>query len=51
MDKTTDKEYEYCLRCGRRLKKDKARKLGYGPACFKKVNKQHRYKLFTLDSK
>ena len=40
------KEYEYCLRCGRKLKNDKARKLGYGSICIKKINTQVRNRLF-----
>lgn len=31
------KEYEYCLRCGRKLKSKDAREIGYGPKCFKKM--------------
>ena len=30
-------EHEYCLRCGRKLKKPDARALGYGAACYKKL--------------
>lgn len=29
--------YEYCLRCGRKLKSEKAKQLGYGPHCYKKM--------------
>lgn len=32
-----EKEYDYCLRCGRKLKNPNARKLGYGSVCFKKM--------------
>ena len=31
------KEHEFCLRCGRRLKNEEARKLGYGKVCFEKM--------------
>ena len=31
-----DKEYDRCLRCGRKLKNPDARKLGYGAVCWKK---------------
>jgi len=31
------KEYEFCLRCGRRLKNEEHKKLGYGPTCYKKI--------------
>lgn len=34
------KEHEFCLRCGRRLKKLQARELGYGPVCWQKVQNQ-----------
>ena len=27
------KEYKYCLRCGRRLKTEEARLIGYGRVC------------------
>ena len=32
------KEYEFCLRCGRRLKNSEHKKLGYGPTCYKKIS-------------
>ena len=44
--KIQPKEYEYCLRCGRKLKKEEARKIGYGPVCEKKAKKLHNKKLF-----
>ena len=31
------KEYEFCKRCGRKLRNPDARKLGYGAVCFKKM--------------
>lgn len=30
------KEYEYCKRCGKRLKTLENRLIGYGPVCYKK---------------
>lgn len=30
------KEYEYCLRCGRKLKSHESRMIGYGTICLKK---------------
>ena len=30
------KEYEFCLRCHRKLKKEEARKIGYGKICYEK---------------
>ena len=32
-----NKEYDYCLRCGRKLKNLDARKIGYGTVCYKKM--------------
>lgn len=32
-----NKEYEYCLRCGRKLKNPLARQKGYGAVCEKKL--------------
>ena len=29
-------EYNYCLRCGRRLKNPEYKKLGYGKICYEK---------------
>lgn len=49
---TENKEYEFCLRCGRKLKNPKTRLIGLGPTCHKKVlqeNVQSR-KLFTAQS-
>lgn len=43
-----DKEYEYCLRCGRKLKSDKTRKQGYGIICYKKIKVKQKNRLFTL---
>ena len=31
------KEFDRCLRCGRKLKKPEHRLLGYGPNCYKKM--------------
>ena len=33
------KIYKRCLRCGRKLKNDEARKIGYGKICFEKSKK------------
>lgn len=40
------KEYEYCLRCGRKLKNPDARRIGMGVICQKKVEKKKIKKLF-----
>ena len=33
-------EFEFCLRCHRKLKNEEARKIGYGKVCLKKVKEQ-----------
>ena len=44
-----DKEYEYCLVCGKRLKKTEYRLIGVGPECQRKlINKRNNTKLFKL---
>jgi hypothetical protein len=43
------KEYAYCLRCGRKLKNEQAKKIGYGAICLKKLQtKKHYMKLFNI---
>lgn len=32
-----EKEHDYCLRCGRKLKNPEARQKGYGPVCERKM--------------
>ena len=39
------KEYEYCLRCGRKLKSVETRRKGSGIVCEKKMRVKHRKKL------
>lgn len=39
-----NKEYSRCLRCGRKLKNEEARKIGYGKICLKKVKKDKKIK-------
>ena len=41
-----DREYEYCLRCGRKLKSDKARQQGYGQVCLRKIKIKQKNRLF-----
>ena len=41
-----EKEHEYCLRCGRKLKKPEARKIGYGTICEKKMRVERQKRLF-----
>lgn len=43
------KEYDYCLRCGRKLKNPKSRLIGYGIVCEKKMQSEQKKQLF--DSK
>ena len=44
----SDKEYEYCLRCGRKLRSDKTRHQGYGDTCLKKMRSKQKNRLFTI---
>jgi hypothetical protein len=44
--KKQEKEYQFCLRCGRRLKSPETRLKGYGLVCEKKIKQQHKNKLF-----
>lgn len=41
-------KHQFCLRCGRKLKKEEAKKLGYGPTCWKKLEEERnkKHKLF-----
>lgn len=32
-----EKYHKVCLRCGRKLKSEESRKLGYGAVCYKKM--------------
>lgn len=41
-----NKEYEYCLRCGRKLKTKESRLRGYGDICYKKHLIKHKNTLF-----
>lgn len=40
------KEHEYCLRCGRKLKNPIARLQGYGVVCARKMQTEQKKKLF-----
>jgi len=40
------KEHEYCLRCGRKLKNPQARLKGFGVTCEKKMKKAKKGRLF-----
>ena len=43
------KDHEYCLRCGRKLKNSQARELGYGKICYRKLMTDYSKKLFSGD--
>lgn len=43
-----DKEYQFCLRCGRKLKNPEARKLGMGKVCERKTEVKARQNLIDL---
>lgn len=43
-----DKEYNYCLRCGRKLKNSKARQAGYGDICLAKIQQLSKTPLFNI---
>ena len=42
------KEYDRCLRCGRKLKKSEYRLRGYGKICWEKIIVKNSKKLFTF---
>jgi hypothetical protein len=44
-----DKEYNYCLRCGRKLKNPKARQAGYGDVCLVKIQQLSKTPLFNIN--
>ena len=46
-----EKEHEFCLRCGRRLKTTENRIRGYGETCFKKRKRNRQAKLFNITRK
>lgn len=46
-----NKEHEFCLRCGRKLKNLKAREIGLGPVCARKLKQENEQskKLFPTE--
>jgi hypothetical protein len=43
-------EYKCCLRCGRKLKSEESKKLGFGKVCWEKwQNETASKKLFEID--
>ena len=45
------KEHEYCLRCGRKLKSEKSRMIGYGAVCESKMRSEKSRQLFKVDDR
>ena len=43
-----NKEYDKCLRCGRKLKTSETRKRGYGDTCWKKIKTFQKRRLFDV---
>lgn len=43
------KEHDFCLRCGRKLKNPKAREIGYGVVCEKKMKVEKYKQLFSTN--
>lgn len=46
MKEKEEKLYQKCLRCGRQLKTEEAKKAGYGKICLKKIQHDKTKKLF-----
>ena len=47
-EKGNVKEYNYCIRCGRRLKSEENRKRGMGKICYEKYLKQKRNGIYRI---
>lgn len=45
------KEFNYCLRCGRKLKNPKARQIGYGDICLAKIQHSSKTPLFKTEGR
>ena len=46
-----NKEYSNCLRCGRKLKSEESKKLGFGKICFEKLQHETEAKeLFDVEN-
>lgn len=46
---SSNKEYNYCLRCGRKLKTEETRLLGMGKVCAEKSKHDTRRRLFDAN--
>lgn len=42
-----NREHEFCLRCGRKLKNPQARELGYGKICYRRMKMDCGKRLFN----
>ena len=42
----SENNHTHCLRCGRKLKNEKAKQLGYGVICYKKIQNNKKPRLF-----
>lgn len=45
------KDHEFCLRCGRKLRNPDARQVGYGAVCLRKMKVERSRQLFDADGK
>ena len=43
------KDHEFCLRCGRKLRNPQAREIGYGAVCLRKMRTEKSHQLFDAD--
>ena len=44
-----DEERKICKRCGRKLKDETSKQLGYGKICYKKIIKRNSLYLFEME--
>lgn len=51
LNRDSNDEHNYCLRCGRRLKTVDARIKGYGPVCEQKMRVENSNRLFLPNLK
>ena len=45
-----DLEIVFCKRCGRKLRGEESRKIGFGPACLKLWKKEHSHQIILIDT-
>lgn len=46
VEKLVEKEHQFCLRCGRKLKNPEARAKGFGVVCERKMKREKKMRLF-----